>query len=807
MSYFPAPTTGDDMIQGDAAADVIDALAGNDTVYGGGGADLIHGGEGNDVLTASGGATLVGGPGDDTYNLITSADTVIEQPGEGNDTVLVRDDAYTGTIAVPLDVEKLILVGRFNDMRAQGNAQDNAIYGNNTGNDTIDGGAGNDTIQGDYAYYHGSNSFSSWAGNDVLHGGDGNDLIWGDQGPLGGSGNDTLYGGAGNDTLWGQGGTDELHGGDGDDLLAQGELMAGGAGDDTYLLERHGGVLTVVEAAVAGENNIVLVGPGVLPSEVELLRQGNDLVFSIVGSQASALTVKDYFGAAQPPVTRAVFEDGTVWGTAVFDAAPTGGSQQGLFLVGTAGNDAMEGRAGNDTIDGMGGDDLIRGGDGDDYLLGGPGRDQLLGGAGNDRLDGGIDNDYLGGGAGNDTLTGDHGSDDFEPGPGDDVIEPGTGANRLSMFAGDGHDVVRGLPASDNVYVTGLTINLADYFHQVPGAPVRGLAPGDIAFTRVGQDLVLTVKGSGDSLTVEGWFAPDAGGLHQQLELQMAGAVWTNAQIAAAVQDTGGGQGSGIGTETADTLTGTAGDDVLWGRGGDDLLQGDAGNDFLNGELGNDTLVGGLGDDMLIVDSAADVVLEHAGEGNDTVQSYIDYTLGANVENLILIGDIARNGTGNAASNRLTGNALANRLDGGNGADTLDGGGGADTLLGGRGADVLVVRSGLEHLDGGAGNDTLRIDAALASWQPGAGLVSGIETIDLRNGAATALRLDAAAVRAGATEREWRIEGEAGDRLLLDGGWQAQRERDGYVQYASNGPDGRAVLLVGVAVAVEMPAA
>ncbi|MEN9663690.1 MAG: hypothetical protein RLZZ326_53, partial [Planctomycetota bacterium] len=58
----------------------------------------------------------------------------------------------------------------------------------------------------------------------------------------------------------------------------------------------------------------------------------------------------------------------------------------------------------------------------------------------------------------------------------------------------------------------------------------------------------------------------------------------------------------------------------------------------------------------------------------------ISWILGADVENLALIGPGTINGTGNALDNELVGNGLDNILIGGVGADTLTGGSGVDTF-------------------------------------------------------------------------------------------------------------------------------
>ena len=98
-----------------------------------------------------------------------------------------------------------------------------------------------------------------------------------------------------------------------------------------------------------------------------------------------------------------------------------------------------------------------------------------------------------------------------------------------------------------------------------------------------------------------------------------------------------------------------------------------------------------MGNDIFVVDNVGDITTELVGEGTDTVQSSITWTLAGEVENLTLTGTTAINGTGNTLNNSLTGNTAANVLTGGVGNDTLDGGAGIDTLIGGIGNDIYVV--------------------------------------------------------------------------------------------------------------------
>ena len=100
-------------------------------------------------------------------------------------------------------------------------------------------------------------------------------------------------------------------------------------------------------------------------------------------------------------------------------------------------------------------------------------------------------------------------------------------------------------------------------------------------------------------------------------------------------------------------------------------MSGNAGRKLLDGGAGADQLIGGAGDDIYVIDNAGDAVVENANEGSDTVRAAISYTLGANVENLVLTGVPDINATGNALANVLDGNAGNNMLDGGAGADTM----------------------------------------------------------------------------------------------------------------------------------------
>nr|MDQ4087551.1 M10 family metallopeptidase C-terminal domain-containing protein [Pseudomonadota bacterium] len=193
-----------------------------------------------------------------------------------------------------------------------------------------------------------------------------------------------------------------------------------------------------------------------------------------------------------------------------------------------------------------------------------------------DTLDGMKGDDLLDGRGGNDTLRGGDGADLLAGGTGDDVLEGGAGADRL--VGGKGTDQLTG-GAGNDTYV-------------LDSSP----------------DKIVEAAGGGIDL-VESSVTHTLGAEVENLLL------------------TGGGAINGIGNAAANVLTGNF---------AANRLEGGAGNDTLDGAAGADTMVGGAGNDVYRVDSLNDSITEGAGGGTDTVQSTISWTLGAEIERLVL---------------------------------------------------------------------------------------------------------------------------------------------------------------------------
>ncbi|WP_431265325.1 Ig-like domain-containing protein [Roseateles chitinivorans] len=344
---------------------------------------------------------------------------------------------------------------------------------------------------------------------------------------------------------------------------------------------------------------------------------------------------------------------------APFASGQTFNGTEGADLVfGTAGSDQYHMGAGNDVVSDGDGDDAVEAGDGNDIVMTGAGNDYVDGGNGNDQIFTDVGDDVVLAGNGDDFVTAGDGNDIVFGGEGQDMLSGGNGNDLLSgdqgddqLFGESGRDVLFGMDGDDQLFggenddqLDGGAGN--DLLDGGTGADVMigGAGNDRYAVDNVGDVVTEAENGGYDSVTVDNLADYTLGANVEALVLG----------------------------KNAMNGTGNALDNALWGN--------DAAN-RLDGREGADTMAGGAGDDTYVVDNAGDQVVEYANKGNDTVLSSIDYTLGANVENLVLSGNAVK-GTGNQQDNRITGNDMDN---------VLAGGGGRDTLIGGRGNDHYVV--------------------------------------------------------------------------------------------------------------------
>jgi VCBS repeat-containing protein len=727
--------TLNNIITGNTAANVLDGGLGADTLYAGTGDDTLIGGDGNDILDGGAGAdTMLGGAGDDIYIVDNAGDLVTENLGEGIDNVQ-SSISYTLTD----NVENLTLTGT-SAINGTGNALDNVITGNTgnnilsglDGNDALTGNMGNDTLDGGL----GADTLYASAGDDTLIGGDGNDILDGGTGAdtmLGGAGDDTyivdnagdlvtenfgegidnvqssisytltdnvenltltgtaaingtgnaldnvIVGNTGNNILSGLDGNDTLTGNAGNDTLDGGlglDSMAGGAGDDTYAVDNIGDV--VIEAANSGTDTVQSSISYALGSGVENLTltgadaingSGNTLNNTITGNAAANVldggAGADSMAGGAGDDTYLVDNAGDVVienANAGIDTIETGitytlaDNVENLTLTGTAAINGTGNALGN-TIIGNSAANVLNGGTGADTMSGGAGNDTYvvdnIGDLVIEALNTGIDTVESGIGytltdnVENLTLTGTAAIN----GTGnalDNVIVGNTGNNILSGL--DGNDTLTGNAGNDTL---------------------DGGLGADIMAGGAGNDTYI-VDNIGDVVTE----ALNAGADTVQSSIS-----YTLGNNLENLTLTGPSTGSG---QAPEALNAT-------GNALDNAIAGNSGNNLIDGGAGSDTMAGGMGDDTYVVDNTADVVVEAMNEGSDTVLASANYTLSANIENLVLTGTAGISGTGNALDNVIAGNSGNNILEGMEGNDTLDGGIGADTMAGGVGNDIYVV--------------------------------------------------------------------------------------------------------------------
>ncbi|MEM9101029.1 MAG: calcium-binding protein [Pseudomonadota bacterium] len=680
----------DDVIQGFAGKDRIVDRKGFNTIYGGSEDDSIeasgklYGEDGNDNLrgTADSDDELIGGTGDDSLQGSYGKDTYRFSQGDGvdriidnnhDDNIIIFDDSVVpddvslsrdeDDLIISYGIEDEILVQSFFDDEVLEKADINEIR-------FSDG--------------------ESWSTQDILQ-----KILVGDEQDNvleGYESDDILIGGAGDDRLVGKGGDDILLGGAGDDTLS------GGEGNDRYRINlREEGQDTIGDSS--GIDVLELMD--VNPNDVILRRSGLHLIIFDAASESQAYQQRkiqiNYYYDNYDPLSARIdsieFANGDIWNSSDIEAAVLMATDADDIIRGFDSDDIIYGLAGHDKLNGDGGEDTLYGGDGNDELYGDANDDTLYGGKGDDylydmaganTLYGGEDNDTirgsgrLVGGSGDDTLTGaSSGSHVLEGGTGNDILratdyywdEEGD-----DLSGGEGNDILYGSYGDDtyrfnlgdekDVIIETEFLESGSYYNVNASEDILvfgdEIVKDDLAWSRNGDDLVISHKNGLDEVRIEKWFFeysnnPD---LFKVNQFEFTDGTLLNMQDVVDLvnnpsnnnnsdnngsDNNGGNNNSGtnnpngefdeviIGQETADSqlvgtngkdnILGLGGDDSLFGLGQNDVLEGGEGNDFLAGgdgrgmNTGDDTLIGGAGNDTLTGGDGKDTYI--GGIGND----------------------------------------------------------------------------------------------------------------------------------------------------------------------------------------------
>lgn len=814
---------GDDRLYGGDGNDNLNGSFGNDTLYGGNNDDTLSGSFDNDYLSGEAGNdslsgsfdddTLIGGAGDDTLNGGSDTDTanysysfpvgitlITNWDINLNTGTAVFDNILPGVLETDtlISIENVVGSG-WNDV-ITGSAGSNIIQGGN-GNDTLitlhndagdvfDGGAGTadrfvsdlswsdsvvfDMVQEQIFVSPGGSTRAEFrnleyltigGGADVIGDGEDNHIIITD---TGGSDNNDIDGADGDDTIDAGIGNDSLTGGLGDDLFIErmeagtNTTIDGGSNDDTVDLSGASEAVTGDGTGVTSASN----GASLTLSSIDGLI-GTDFADTLTES-GSIDTING--GAGDDTISSAYHNNDFFDGGDDIDTFVQNSSIGRNFNLATGQVDAVANAVTNfENFTGSNsGADTVSGTSGANILLGRGGNDSLMGMGGADTLDGGAGADTMEGGFGGDTYFVDNVLDDINElsGQGADTV--------MSSVDYVLNDTSAHL---EDLVLTGAALNGGG---NARDNTITGTSAANLLEGRSGDDTLIglggadTLNGGNGADHMIGGFGADQYRVNNAgdtiVELAGQGVDLVEATISVVLNDlsahldhltlVNADDFNGAGNARNNIITGNDGANLLEGRSGDDTLIGNGGHDTLNGGNGADDMSGGTGNDSYRVNNAGDVVTELVGEGTDSVESTITYTLTDNVENLSLLNTANIDGTGNVLANMLMGNSGNNTLTGLGGADTIDGGAGADDMIGGYGGDTYVVDDAGDTITELAGQGVDNVQSSIS-------LVLNDISTQVEN-----LTLDAAAgnIDGGGNARDNVITGNAGNNSLTGRG-------------------------------------
>ncbi|QNM83048.1 hypothetical protein H8M03_01405 [Sphingomonas sabuli] len=346
--------------------------------------------------------------------------------------------------------------------------------------------------------------------------------------------------------------------------------------------------------------------------------------------------------------------------TATVAIGLTGVDSEGDRVVGTGGDDVLDGGIGADAMYGLAGDDTFLLDNAGDVVYENPDEgsdtirstvsfslpdnveDLILTGGGNiDGFGNGLDNQLFGT-IGNNLLDGGGGADIMRGGAGDDSYYVDNADDRVSERDGAGSDTIRSsvsyrMPLNvETLILTGpYAINGSGNFQanvligNDADNVLNGAAGADTLQGEGGND-TFVVDNPGDLIVETADHGRDAvlASISYTLTDNVEDLRLTGTNM---IDGTGNDLANFIlGNAAANVLTGWDGDDALNGGGGDDRLLGGDGNDTLNGGNASDWIDGGAGLDVMAGGSGADYFVfameTHSGATPRTADRILDFS-------------------------------------------------------------------------------------------------------------------------------------------------------------------------------------
>ena len=720
---------GNDVIYGGPSNDFIDGGDGDDLMRGFGGNDALIGGNGSDYFSGGAGVDSFDGGSEDllsttfgdnsfgdrisfyeitaTQGVIADLRTgVISNDGFGNVETMTGIEGLGGDTAFAdtfhgSSVRNLLLGSRGDSLYGYEEEDFFQLAGAPA---IVDGGTGTDWLHivtfgyllpdanSDGEAEHSGVMTAGWqvdlAAGTILDGfGDtgsvaGIENVVGtelDDRLLGDANANRLEGGGGSDVLSGLAGNDTLLGGDGDDYLMPGfgvNTLDGGNGLDRafFYIQADSPALSITYGTGAESSKILVMQNATRVAEVTQSGDGYVVTgvgaFSFLGSNTLTNIERIAFSPAPPPG----------------ELTPATGFA--VLVLGSGGNDELEGNVGNDLINAGFGDDLANGLDGNDLLRGEGGADHLIGGAGDDILVGAYSTSFF-------PQPGD-GADHLEGGTGNDLMRGGDGDDWLE--GGDDNDNLRGDAGSDTLD---------------GGAGVDFVS---FAFVSLGYGIGFDARNFGATATFS--VADPLGGTDTVSNVELLGVTGTTFDdfIRGSLHFTG------AGGFFANQLYGDGGNDTIFGGPNSDYIDGGLGDDNLRGESGDDTLNGGAGSDLIRGGAGLDTFDGGSEDplsttfGPNSFGDRISFFEVAATQGVIAdlrTGIISNDGFGNVET--MTG---IESLGGDTAfADTFHGNDGRNAMLGSKGdflygydeEDFFQLSGAAAMLDGGTGIDWLNV--------------------------------------------------------------------------------------------------